>query len=174
MRREASPVSTTLTNAASSTIPSSFGFATNLACRECGHTCPLGSTHVCDQCFGPLEVAYNLPPLTREHIESGPLSMWRYASLLPVRPDIASTPNLDPGWTRLVRADQLASILGMRELWIKDERGNPTHSFKDRVVVSRSRPRSSSASRCLPARRPATWRMRWPRPPPAPASAPSS
>jgi threonine synthase len=60
--------------------------------------------------------------------------MWRYASLLPVPPDVASRPNLDPGWTKLIRADQLAKTLGMRELWIKDERGNPTHSFKDRVV----------------------------------------
>jgi len=60
--------------------------------------------------------------------------MWRYASLLPVPADVASTPNLDPGWTRLIKADQLAHALGMRELWIKDERGNPTHSFKDRVV----------------------------------------
>ena len=105
-----------------------------MSCRECGHTCPLGLTHVCAECFGPLEVAYDLPPLTRESIESGPLSIWRYASLLPVRPDIADRPNLDPGWTRLIRADQLAQTLGMRELWIKDERGNPTHSFKDRVV----------------------------------------
>jgi threonine synthase len=114
--------------------PSRFGFATHLSCRECGHTCELGSRHACDQCFGPLEVAYDLPPLSRESIESGPLSMWRYASLLPVPPDVATRPNLDPGWTRLIRADQLASTLGMRELWIKDERGNPTHSFKDRVV----------------------------------------
>jgi threonine synthase len=105
-----------------------------LACRECGHTCPIGSGHACAQCFGPLEVAYDLPTVTRGLIESGPLSMWRYACLLPVPQDVASTPNLDPGWTRLVRADQLASTLGMRELWIKDERGNPTHSFKDRVV----------------------------------------
>jgi threonine synthase len=60
--------------------------------------------------------------------------MWRYASLLPVPEDVARKPNLDPGWTRLIRADQLASTLGMRELWIKDERANPTHSFKDRVV----------------------------------------
>jgi threonine synthase len=137
-------VSTTLTNptltntAASATrsapAPSRFGFATHLACRECGHTCALGSTHACAECFGPLEVAYNLPPLTRASIQAGPLSMWRYASLLPVPPDVASSPNLDPGWTRLVRADQLAKALGMRELWIKDERGNPTHSFKDRVV----------------------------------------
>ena len=60
--------------------------------------------------------------------------MWRYASLLPVPADVATRPNLDPGWTRLIRADQLAKTLGLRELWIKDERGNPTHSFKDRVV----------------------------------------
>jgi threonine synthase len=115
-------------------IPSRFGYATHLSCRECGHTCALGSQHACDECFGPLEVAYDLPPLSRKLIESGPLSMWRYASLLPVPADVASRPNLDPGWTRLIRADQLAKTLGMRELWIKDERGNPTHSFKDRVV----------------------------------------
>src|SRR5215470_9264920 len=133
MRREASPVSTTLSTATLKT-PSRFGYATHLSCRECGHTCPIGSGHACAECFGPLEVAYDLPRLSRASIESGPLSMWRYASLLPVPADVASTPNLDPGWTRLVRADQLASVLGMRELWIKDERANPTHSFKDRVV----------------------------------------
>jgi threonine synthase len=126
-------VSTALTTATQKT-PSRFGYATHLSCRECGHTTPLGSGHACAECFGPLEVAYDFPAFTRRQIESGPLSMWRYASLLPVPPEVASTPNLDPGWTRLVRADQLATTLGMRELWIKDERGNPTHSFKDRVV----------------------------------------
>jgi threonine synthase len=115
-------------------IPSRFGFATHLSCRECGHTTELGSRHACAECFGPLEVAYSLPHISRNSIESGPLSMWRYASLLPVPADVASRPNLDPGWTRLIRADQLAKTLGFRELWIKDERGNPTHSFKDRVV----------------------------------------
>ena len=115
-------------------IPSRFGFATHLSCRECGHTCALGSQHACDECFGPLEVAYDLPSISRRHIESGPASIWRYASLLPVPADVAARPSLDPGWTKLIRADQLAKKLGMRELWIKDERGNPTHSFKDRVV----------------------------------------
>src|SRR5580700_7991288 len=134
MRREASPVSTTLTHPATAKTPSRFGYATHLACRECGHAVALGSTHACDQCFGPLEVAYDLPELTRASVEAGPLSMWRYASLLPVPADVAARPNLDPGWTRLIRADQLAKTLGLRELWIKDERGNPTHSFKDRVV----------------------------------------
>jgi threonine synthase len=55
--------------------------------------------------------------------------------LLPVPPDVASTPNTDPGWTRLIRAEQLGRELGMRALWVKDERANPTHSFKDRVVA---------------------------------------
>jgi threonine synthase len=129
MRRKASPVSATTTQ-----VPARFGYATHLSCRECGHTSTLGSHHACEMCFGPLEVAYDLPPLSRDAIEAGPLNIWRYASLLPVRPDVASRPNLEPGWTRLIRADQLAKTLGMRELWIKDERGNPTHSFKDRVV----------------------------------------
>jgi threonine synthase len=129
MRRKASHVTT-----ATIQIPSRFGYATHLSCRECGHQTALGSRHACDECFGPLEVAYSLPRISRKTIESGPLSIWRYASLLPVPPDVATRPNLDPGWTRLIRADQLAKRLGMRELWIKDERGNPTHSFKDRVV----------------------------------------
>ena len=82
-----------------------------------------------------MEVAYDLPSLTRADIEAGPLNIWRYASLLPVPPDVASSPNTEPGWTRLARADHLARELAMRALWVKDERGNPTHSFKDRVVA---------------------------------------
>jgi threonine synthase len=119
------------------TIPtqSSFGHATGLVCRECGYTCEIGPHYACLECFGPLEVGYDFPALTRADIEAGPQSMWRYASLLPVRPDIAEIPGTNPGWTRLVRADNLAAALGMRKLWIKDERGNPTHSFKDRVVA---------------------------------------
>ena len=124
------PVSTTTTK-----NPSRFGFASHLACRECGATADLGGTHVCAECFGPLEVGYDLPTLTRSAIEAGPASIWRYASLLPVPPDVAASPNTEPGWTRLVRADHLARELGMGVLWVKDERANPTHSFKDRVVA---------------------------------------
>ncbi len=115
--------------------PSRFGYATELGCRECGQSYPLGSTHACAECFGPLEVRYEYPALDRAAIEGGPLSIWRYASLLPVPPDVAGTPNTEPGWTRLVRAEQLGRELGMRALWVKDERANPTHSFKDRVVA---------------------------------------
>ncbi len=116
--------------------PSSrFGFASHLSCRECGATAGLGASHACAECFGPMEVGYDLPPLTRSQIETGPATIWRYASLLPVPPDVAASPNTEPGWTRLARSDQLARELGMNALWVKDERGNPTHSFKDRVVA---------------------------------------
>src|ERR1700691_10853 len=125
-----------VSSSASATIPASrFGYATRLSCRECGQTCELGAHHACAECFGPLEVGYDYPSLSRESIEAGPPNIWRYASLLPVPPDVASRPNTEPGGTRLVRADRLASALGMRSLWVKDERGNPTHSFKDRVVA---------------------------------------
>jgi threonine synthase len=113
----------------------SFGNASSLACRECGSAYQLGAQHACADCFGPLEVRYDLPPITREAIEAGPRNLWRYASLLPVRPDIAATRTTAPGCTPLVRADNLARALGMRCLWVKDERSNPTHSFKDRVVA---------------------------------------
>src|SRR5580698_7046079 len=112
-----------------------LGHATGLTCRECGATVPLGPFYACAECFGPLEVGYDFPRLTRADIESGPQNIWRYAPLLPVPADIASRPNIEPGYTKLVRADGLAAELGMRRLWIKDDSGNPTHSFKDRVVA---------------------------------------
>src|SRR6201995_495756 len=110
-----------------------LGNATGLTCRECGGTSPPGPFYACAECFGPLEVGYDLPRLTRADIEAGPQNMWRYAPLLPVPADIASRPTTEPGFTRLIRADGLAAELGMRRLWIKDDSGNPTHSFKDRV-----------------------------------------
>jgi threonine synthase len=112
-----------------------LGNATGLSCRECGWTTPLGPFYACAECFGPLEVSYDFPRLTRADIESGPYSIWRYAPLLPVPTDIASRPTTQPGYTRLVEADGLAAELGMRKLWVKDDSGNPTHSFKDRVVA---------------------------------------
>ncbi|HLI40564.1 MAG TPA: threonine synthase, partial [Streptosporangiaceae bacterium] len=112
-----------------------LGHAAGLCCRECGKTYELGAYYACDDCFGPLEVRYELPRLSRSDIEAGPPNIWRYAPLLPVPPGIASRPTTEPGYTRLIRADNLARALGMRRLWIKDDRGNPTHSFKDRVVA---------------------------------------
>jgi threonine synthase len=120
-----------------------FGSAANLVCRECGATYELGPSHVCEMCFGPLEIAYD-PDLqalvTRESITAGPATMWRYHGLLPVAPLV----DLNVGMTRLVPAPNLARELGMRSLWVKDDSGNPTHSFKDRVVSV-----AASAARAL-------------------------
>jgi threonine synthase len=123
----------------------SFGPATHLVCRECGEQYPLGAAYACAECFGPLEVGYDFGPVTREQIEAGPASIWRYSALLPVSPSAATEPNLNPGLTKLVRADNLARALGITgTLWVKDDSGNPTHSFKDRVVAV-----AQSASRRL-------------------------
>ncbi|SDH45242.1 threonine synthase [Sinosporangium album] len=112
-----------------------FGPASALSCRECGTRYDLGPSFACLECFGPLEIAYEFGRVTREQIAAGPTSVWRYRDLLPVPADVAAKPNLAPGWTKLVKADNLARELGLRSLHIKDDSGNPTHSFKDRVVA---------------------------------------
>ncbi|MGH3751598.1 MAG: threonine synthase [Pseudonocardiaceae bacterium] len=112
-----------------------LGPARQLVCRECGSSTPLAAEFACAECFGPLEVGYDFGSVTRPDIESGPPSIWRYRRLLPVPDDADKYPNTQPGMTRLIRADRLADALGVRRLWVKDDTGNPTHSFKDRVVA---------------------------------------
>ena len=112
-----------------------FGHATALACRECGHQVDLGPFYACPECFGPLEIAYDFPVVTREQIEAGPANIWRYKALLPVPDDIEQSPNMEPGFTRLLKADNLGRELGIANLWVKDDSTNPTNSFKDRVVA---------------------------------------
>src|SRR6187200_214296 len=112
-----------------------FGNATHLICRACGEQTQLGPFYACMECFGPLEVGYDFPTITREQIEAGPKSIWRYAPLLPVPADIQNFRSTDPGYTRLVDARNLADDLGLKQFWVKDDSGNPTHSFKDRVVA---------------------------------------
>ncbi|WP_084796064.1 threonine synthase [Pseudonocardia asaccharolytica] len=112
-----------------------LGPARALSCRECGHRTALAAEFACPQCFGPLEVAYEFAGVTRESIEAGPKSIWRYRHLLPVPSDVRTHPNTEPGLTRLIQADRLAAELDVRKLWVKDDTGNPTHSFKDRVVA---------------------------------------
>jgi threonine synthase len=111
-------------------------FVEGLRCRECARPYPAEALHVCEWCFGPLEVVYDYDAvagaISRERIAAGPLSIWRYADLLPARPEGAV--DLGAGFTPLVRADRLAAELGLGELWIKNDTLNPTGSFKDRVV----------------------------------------
>ncbi|CAA9257162.1 MAG: Threonine synthase [uncultured Acidimicrobiales bacterium] len=111
-------------------------FVESLRCRECARTYPVEALHVCEFCFGPLEVAYDYDAIrssiSREKIAAGPPTIWRYADLLPAS---AEDPvDLGAGFTPLVRADRLAAELGLGELWLKNDTLNPTGSFKDRVV----------------------------------------
>ncbi len=107
-----------------------------LACRECGREYPVAPTHVCEFCFGPLEVVYDYEgikaSISRESIASGPRSLWRYADLLPAPEE--GVIDIGAGGTMMRRAPRLAAELGLKTLWIKSDAGNPTHSFKDRVV----------------------------------------
>lgn len=108
-----------------------------LKCRECGRRYPKEALHVCEFCFGPLEVDYDYEAigsvLTREIIASRPPTMWRYRELLPIEGE--PTVGRQVGFTPLVRADRLAQKLGVRECWVKNDTVNyPTLSFKDRVV----------------------------------------
>jgi threonine synthase len=127
--------------------------ATQLQCKECKTPYPLDARYVCERCFGPLEVAYEHdasrdPGEWRRRIQGGPQNIWRYADFLPLEappgPSIraSSRAGLPAGCTPLIRADRLAERLGLKEVWIKNDAANPTHSFKDRVVsvaVARAR-----------------------------------
>jgi threonine synthase len=112
------------------------GFTKALRCRECGKEYPLEAKYVCEFCFGPLEVAYNYERIkkavSREKIGGRPANMWRYKEFLPANGD--APVSIQEGWTPLVRAHNLGKALGLKELWIKNDCANPTHSFKDRVV----------------------------------------
>jgi len=109
----------------------------SLRCKECGEEYPLDARYVCEQCFGPLEVSYDLsgldPEEARRKIQAGSRGIWRYSDFLPF--DGRPGDPLEPGLTPLIRADRLAERLGLGELWIKNDAANPTHSFKDRVVA---------------------------------------
>jgi threonine synthase len=109
----------------------------SLRCRVCESEYPAVASGVCVRCFGPLEPVYDweriAAAVSREQIEAGPRSLWRYEALLPADPppDAAS----GPGWTPLVSAPRLAESVGVGEVWLKLDHTNPTHSFKDRVVA---------------------------------------
>ncbi len=114
-----------------------MSFAKALRCRECKREYPLEAIYVCEFCFGPLEVVYDYGAMretvSRERIEGGPLSVWRYADLLPC--DAEGAVDIQAGFTPLVKAERLGEELGLRRLYLKNDCANPTWSFKDRVVT---------------------------------------
>lgn len=108
-----------------------------LRCRECGRLREFEPAYVCEHCFGPLEVAYDLDAvrarISRESIARGPATIWRYRELLPAP---AGDPvDLSTGFTPLVHAKNLGAQLGLDHLYVKNDTLNPTGSFKDRNVA---------------------------------------
>ncbi len=114
-----------------------MAFVKCLRCRECGREYPIEAINVCDFCFGPLEVNYDYPAIakviSRERIMRGPFSIWRYQDLLPV--DAANAVDINAGFTPLIKTRNLGKLLGLDELYIKNDSVNPSYSFKDRVVA---------------------------------------
>src|SRR5438552_2742520 len=114
-----------------------MGFVKGLQCRECGQEYPKKPLHVCETCFGPLEIVYDYEgiqkAISREKIAAREKNLWRYRELLPI--DGEPRVGLYSGFTPLVRAHRLAAHLGVKELYVKDDSVNhPTFSYKDRVV----------------------------------------
>ena len=110
---------------------------TALRCRECGSEYDIEPTNACELCFGPLEVSYDYDSIaksiSRETIERGPATMWRYHDFLPVSP--GSAVDIGTGFTPLLKAENLGRRLGLNELYVKNDAMNPTNSFKDRPVT---------------------------------------
>lgn len=114
-----------------------MSFVKGLVCRECGHEYPKEPIHVCEYCFGPLEVGYDYDKISgsisRDSIQQRDYNIWRYRELLPI--DGEPTVGRSVGYTPLIKADRLAAVLGVKELYIKNDAVCfPTLSFKDRVV----------------------------------------
>lgn len=108
-----------------------------LKCKECGKTYPAAALHVCEFCFGPLEVSYNYDfikaKISKEKILNGPKSLWRYEDLLPV--EGKPTVGVNAGFTPMIHAKNLGFELGLENLYLKNDTVNClTLSFKDRVV----------------------------------------
>ncbi len=115
-----------------------MGFVLGLRCKECGKEYPKEPTHVCDFCFGPLEIVYDYEAIgkriSRKSIEEGPQSIWRYRDLMPI--DGEPTVGLNVGLTPMIKAERLGSALGLNNLYVKnDSVCSPSLSFKDRVVA---------------------------------------
>ena len=115
-----------------------MSFVERLECKECRQQCPEKPLHVCEECFGPLEIIYDYEAIkqsiSREKIAARDKNLWRYRELLPV--DAKPQVGLYSGFTPLVRAHRLGEVLGIKELYIKDDSVNhPTFSYKDRVVA---------------------------------------
>lgn len=122
----------------------------SLVCRECGKEYEMTFRYICEECFGPLDVAYDIPSIRRDAFASREKTYWRYAELLPIR-SRSNIVSIDAGMTPLIKAERLGRELGLDKLYIKNDSVNPTFSFKDRpagVAVSKARELGLTAVGC--------------------------
>lgn len=130
-----------------------MGNIQSLKCRECSAEYEPQFVYVCEECFGPLDVIYNLPSNIKKNTFTSrqEKTYWRYFELLPVTHK-SNIVNLNAGFTPLQYADRLGKeIGGLKNLFIKNDSVNPTFSFKDRpagVAVSKAREMGLKAVGC--------------------------
>ncbi len=135
-----------------------MGYVETLICRSCNSETKPTKILACPKCFAPLDVVYDFDKieLTRDSFKSRPLTMWRYAELLPVQ-DPQNIVSLNAGYTQLHRCKNLEKYFGLKEVYVKNDGLNPTNSFKDRPAVSLFRSQSNFDLRSLVQFRPAIW-----------------
>jgi len=112
-----------------------------LQCRECKKEYDPTFKYICDECFGPLDVHYHFPSITKDIFASREQTYWRYFELLPII-DKSNIVSISAGMTPLVRAEKLGKEIGLNNLYIKNDSVNPTFSFKDRpagVAISKAK-----------------------------------
>ena len=123
---------------------------TLLKCRECNKEYDTAFKYICDECFGPLDVKYDFPAVTKDTFSNREHTYWRYFELLPIE-DKSNIVSIDAGLTHLTKAENLGKELGLNNLYIKNDSVNPTFSFKDRpagVAISKAKEFGLSAVGC--------------------------
>ena len=123
---------------------------THLQCRECKKIYDTAFKYICDDCFGPLDVKYNFPSITKETFANRENTYWRYFELLPIE-DKSNIVSINAGMTPLIKANALGEKLGLKNLYIKNDSVNPTFSFKDRpagVAISKAKEFGLSSVGC--------------------------
>jgi threonine synthase len=110
-----------------------LGKTSHLECRECNKHYPLERLYFCPECLGPLDVKYKYDEIkwTKSSLEDAARNLWRYFDLLPIE-DKSKVVNIEAGFTPLIKATRLGKVLGLKNLYIKNDTVNPTFSFKDR------------------------------------------
>ncbi len=122
----------------------------NLQCRECKKEYDSTFKYICDECFGPLDVHYDFPAITKDIFASREQTYWRYFELLPIL-DKSNIVSINAGMTPLVKAEKLGKMIGLNNLYIKNDSVNPTFSFKDRpagVAISKAKEFGLSSVGC--------------------------